>query len=154
MIPLSNIKLFLNFQHGPALLIWIATALPLLWGLLVYPSSLSNVKNLKKYHFYLGLGVMVNHTWTRLFGLRDNMLRCCRYVLLKYISLSGGCGRYGCYIQAVSSGRLYLLSVRILVSCLVLKDTSDIFKGRGKHWSLCRCTSHKRKKERWLNVKV
>ena len=26
------------------------------------------------------------------------MFRSCRYVLLKYISLSGGCGRYGCYI--------------------------------------------------------
>ena len=53
-------------------------------------------------------------------------------------------------LDAVRSGRLYLLSV---VRILVLKGTSDSYNRRGKHWSLCRCTSHKRKKEGWLNVK-
>lgn len=54
-LPYQILNYFLTFtEHGPALLIWIATALPLLWGLLVYPSSLSNAKNLKKSHFYLG----------------------------------------------------------------------------------------------------
>ena len=33
------------------------------------------------------------------------MFRSCRYnVLLKYISLSGGCGRYGCYIGRLEIG--------------------------------------------------
>lgn len=63
------------------------------------------------------------------------MFRCCRYsVLLKYISFSGGCGRYGCYIGSrefgpiVPSFRSKNLSAKTL-----LKDTSAFFKGRGKH---------------------